>query len=323
MQFAERFSIVVFHPKPGDRTFMKMIPVIFAAAAMSGSVFAADILLKDGRVLKDATIKSQAPRTITVSHAGGLSSVAKDLLPSELEAQYPIDEAAAIEADRRAAIAREAAQEFHKKEAERVALLRKQHESDVAEYEANQAKEDAAQKLAAQAAKANASALAAHFFQFEYARGSTCDVTISEIRPVEGWAGRWLVRGNVLIRKSGDRQNWSGASQIGDPAWRRQYSDNNKQYNDNDHHAEAPTQGHSENSQVEPRHQNDANRPPHDDNNDTGHAHRREQSSPIIDPYYQDQDRANYTYTPTPELKEFEGTYSTEGAQPTIDITVH
>ena len=323
MKFAESFSSVVFHPKPGDRTFMKMISVIFVAAAISGTVFAADILLKDGRVLKDATIKSQAPRTITVSHAGGLSSVAKDLLPSELQAQYPIDEAAAIEADRRAVIAREAAQEFHKKEAERVVLLRKQHESDVAEYEASQAREDTAQRLAAQSARGNASALAAHFFQFEYARGSTCDVTISEIRPVEGWAGRWLVRGNVLIRKSGDRQNLSGASQIGDAAWRKQYSDNNRQYNDNDHHTETPTRDHSENSRVEPRHQNDANRPAHDDKDGTGHEHRREQSPQIIDPYYRDQDRTDYTYTPTPELKEFEGTYSTEGAQPTIDITVH
>jgi type 1 fimbria pilin len=55
---------------------MKMMSVIFAVAAISGSVFAADIILKDGRVLKDATIKSQAPCTITVRHAGGLSSVA-------------------------------------------------------------------------------------------------------------------------------------------------------------------------------------------------------------------------------------------------------
>jgi hypothetical protein len=302
---------------------MKVISVIFAAAAISGNVFAADILLKDGRVLKDATIKSQAPRTITIRHAGGLSSVAKDLLPSEFQAQYPIDEAAAIEADRRAAIAREAAQEFHKKEAERVALLHKRHESDSIENEANQAKDAADQKLTAQAAKGNASALAAHYFEYDYAPGSTCDVTISDVRPLEGSAGRWLVRGSVLIRKSGTRQNWTDTSPIGDADWRRLYNENNRQYNDEDRRREAYPRDHSEPPPGgEPRHQNDANRSPYDENNDTGHAHRREQRERVIDPYYRDQDRTDYTYTPTPELKEFEGTYSSEDAQPTIDITV-
>jgi len=304
---------------------MKMISVIFVAVAIlvSKSVFAVDILLKDGRLLKEATIKSQAPRTIIICHAGGLSSVAKALLPPELQAVYPIDEAAATEADRRAVIASEAAKEFHRNESERVALLHKRHESDAIENEANQAKEAAAQKLAAQTAKGNASALAAHFFQFEYARGSTCDVTISDIRPIEGWAGRWLVRGNVLIRKSGTRQNWTDASQIGDAAWRRQYNENNRQYNDNDHRGEASSRDYSEPPHaVEPRHQNDANKSPHDDNNANGRAHRHEQSERIIDPYYRDQDRTDYSFTPTPELKEFEGTYSSEDAQPTIDITV-
>ena len=74
-------------------------------AVLSG----ADITLRDARVLRDARIVSQTPRNVTVRHAGGLSSVAKTLLPAELQAKYPVDEAAAQAADDKARLAREAA----------------------------------------------------------------------------------------------------------------------------------------------------------------------------------------------------------------------
>ena len=67
----------------------------------------ADITLRDARVLKDARIVSQTPRNVTVRHAGGLSSVAKTLLPAELQAKYPVDEAAAQAADDKARLVRE------------------------------------------------------------------------------------------------------------------------------------------------------------------------------------------------------------------------
>jgi hypothetical protein len=152
-------------------------------------------------------------------------------------------------------------------------------------------------------------------------------VTISEIRAIEGSAGHWLVRGRVLIRKTGDRQNSSDASQIGDAAWRRQYNDNSSRYfedqrerNGNARREEARARDHSETPSYEPGHQNDTKKPTHDDHEDT--AHRRDQSSQIITPYFRDQDRTDYTYTYATELKEFDGTYSSEDAQPTIDITV-
>jgi len=69
---------------------------------------AADIVLKDSRVLKEARIVSQTPRNVTVRHAGGLSSVPKHLLPEELLAKYPVDEVAAKAGEARAAEARAA-----------------------------------------------------------------------------------------------------------------------------------------------------------------------------------------------------------------------
>lgn len=69
---------------------------------------AADIVLKDSRVLKEARIVSQTPRNVTVRHAGGLSSVPKILLPEELLAKYPVDEVAAKASEARAAEARAA-----------------------------------------------------------------------------------------------------------------------------------------------------------------------------------------------------------------------
>jgi hypothetical protein len=64
-----------------------------------GNATAAEIPLADGRVLHDATIRSQTPRTVIIKHTGGLCSVAKELLPPELQARYPVAEAAAREAD--------------------------------------------------------------------------------------------------------------------------------------------------------------------------------------------------------------------------------
>jgi len=126
---------------------MKMISVIFVMAVMSTATFAADITLKDGRVLKGATVVSQTPRKVTIKHDAGLGSVAKELLPPELQAQYPVDETAARKADEKAIVAREAALITRKAETERLARLRTEREAAADAYAAKQAAETAKKEL--------------------------------------------------------------------------------------------------------------------------------------------------------------------------------
>lgn len=59
---------------------------------------AADIALKDGRVLRQAVILRQDPTTVTVRHAEGIAQVAKVQLPEAMAADYPVDDAAATTA---------------------------------------------------------------------------------------------------------------------------------------------------------------------------------------------------------------------------------
>jgi DNA-binding protein H-NS len=185
---------------------MKTIRFIFAAATISASTFAADITLKDGRTFKDATIVSQTPRKVTIKHAAGLGSVAKDLLPSELLAQYPIDEAAAREAERQAVLARQAAREFEKAEAERATRVRAQREATATANEAAVGRDSAREDAQYSAVEADALQRARQYFQYEYNPGNNSaatwdsNVTLSEVRPVEGWAGRWFVKGRAYMK---------------------------------------------------------------------------------------------------------------------------
>lgn len=71
-------------------------PLAFVLAlALATLAAAADLALKDGRVLRNAVVTKQDPTTITVRHSEGFSQVEKSKLPDELAAQYPVDEAAA------------------------------------------------------------------------------------------------------------------------------------------------------------------------------------------------------------------------------------
>ena len=117
---------------------------LFLAASIT---HAADIALTDGRVFRDASVLSQTPRTVVIKHADGLSGVAKTLLPAELAARYPLDEAAAREADRQSAEARARADAFHRAEALRAAQLRADRE-ETALLNARTAALEAAERLA-------------------------------------------------------------------------------------------------------------------------------------------------------------------------------
>lgn len=80
-----------------------MVALVFAASVLC--LYADDITLTDGRVLRDAKVLGQSPTTITVRHSEGFSQVEKAKLPPGLAELYPIDQAAA-EIQRRAEIAR-------------------------------------------------------------------------------------------------------------------------------------------------------------------------------------------------------------------------
>ena len=185
---------------------MKNTLTLLCLFFFSGLAYAADIALADGRVLKDATVASQSPRTVTIRHADGLSSVAKTLLPIELQTRYPIDEAGAREVERQAAAARQAAREYEKDEAERVARVRAQREASASASEAA-AQRDAAREDAQYAAvERDALERAKTYFRYEYNPGNSSatswdtNVTLSEVRPVDGWAGRWLVKGRAFMK---------------------------------------------------------------------------------------------------------------------------
>ena len=59
---------------------------------------AENIVLKDGRLFKDAEVFSQSALSVMIKHQGVVSSVPKKLLPDDLLAQYPLDAKAAAEA---------------------------------------------------------------------------------------------------------------------------------------------------------------------------------------------------------------------------------
>ena len=172
---------------------MKTTPFLLLALALAAGAAAADLPLADGRVLKDATIVSQTPRTVIVKHAGGLGSIAKGLLPAELQVRYPLDEAAAREADERAVRATEAAREAEQAEAERRAKLRSQLEDRTAEQR-TAAKQTEQREEERQTAVHRAKAE-------RLVRDALRDgiVSVDEFRSVNGCAGPWVLTGTVTV----------------------------------------------------------------------------------------------------------------------------
>ena len=172
---------------------MKAVWFSFLLVPLANAVPAMDLPLADGRVLKDATILSQTPRTVIVKYAGGLGSVAKDLLPTELHESYPLDEAAAREADERAVRATEAAREAEQDEAERRAKLRSQLEDRTAEQR-TAAKQTEQREEERQTAVHRAKAE-------RLVRDALGDgiVSFDEFRSVNGHTGPWILTGTVTV----------------------------------------------------------------------------------------------------------------------------
>ncbi len=166
--------------------------------------FASDITLTDGRVLRDATVQSQTPRTVVVRHATGMTSVPKTMLPPELQHQYPVDEAAAAEADRQAALAQEQVLARQKEKAEEFARAKEERQKTGVSYEEEQANEAKRRETELATVRSGASSCAEQYFEHEFDRNSfydrSCEVTLLDMRPAEGWQQRWFVTGRVIIR---------------------------------------------------------------------------------------------------------------------------
>lgn len=108
-------------------------PIALALALLCAALAsAADITLKDGRVLEDAVVLKQDAGTITVRHSGGFTQFEKTKLPDDLATQYPVDEAAAAQ-QRSAELA-----SIRKRTAERAAAAKQNQDAAVARRVAEQ-----------------------------------------------------------------------------------------------------------------------------------------------------------------------------------------
>ena len=307
---------------------MKTIRFIFVAATMSSAAFSADITLNDGRVFKDASIGSQTPRKVTIKHTNGLSSVGKELLPTELQAQYPINEAAARAADEKAIIAREAALNARNAETERLARVRTEREATASAYQANQTKEAAQNATQTASVSANARLLAERYFEKDYSwvpSGSrSASVTIDEVRPVDGIAGRWFVTGRAVIKISpvSSPQTMSSFQLGGDSAaeWRQQYNENQFAYQNQDRHDAWHRESASNQNQPCPTPSTSRDEKM---GSPSGENHPHESHRPAPPDQFPSYRNDHYVHDDsTIESRNFEAYYSTESWKPTIDVTV-
>ena len=100
----------------------KLVAALSFALVAASLASAADITLKDGRVLRDAVVVRDDAATVTFRHTAGFTQIEKSKLPESLAAEYPLDAAQAkleAEQQRHDALARRA-------EAERLLALRVQ-----------------------------------------------------------------------------------------------------------------------------------------------------------------------------------------------------
>lgn len=290
-------------------------------AAMAFNSFAADISLKDGRLLKDATVTSQTPRKVTIKHDGGLTSIAKELLPAELLAQFPVNESTAQAEDEKSLLAREAALAARKTEAERLARLRAERDATAAAYEANQAREAGLMAPKIASVKIKALPLIQQYFEREYgslSEGSrTANVSIDEVRPVDGADGRWFMAGHAIVsvRRTSTALPYNSSFQLGGDAnekWRSQYNthqmDKQKYQTDQAYHRAT----HDNQSVSSPR----ANHP--------SDSHHRDGDQNVSElPLFINLSGSQESDTiVSSESRNFEAVYTTENGTPSISVTV-
>lgn len=189
---------------------MKLTSLVLAVALFSTTVFADDLTLTDGRVLKDATIVSQTPRTVTIRHATGLSSVAKTLLPVEFQAKYPVDEVTARISDQRNQQARIRAIELEQAEYQRSLKLQAEREKTAKANERASIDEEASRRDRLNSARSDIEQRAEKYFKTEYPLVTSAKnlgsikITLSDLQLIEGWDNRWIARGKCDIQYNGE-----------------------------------------------------------------------------------------------------------------------
>lgn len=200
---------------------MILIRLGLVALVMSVAGQAAEIVLQDGRVLKEASVKSQTPRNVIIRHAGGLASVAKVLLPADLQAQYPVTEVAAVQTEDKTDRVREGAK---RAETKRPALPRPMG-GDPSVAPAVPDRKPVSENGAVHSVQvAAASVIKSYFEQTRWSPGArrVCVVKIESIRPVEGWPGRWLVIGSAVTdRFREQKREIANPEKLSAPALRR------------------------------------------------------------------------------------------------------
>lgn len=189
---------------------MKTRHALVASLLFSTFAFATDLTLTDGRVLKDANIISQTPRTVTIKHASGLSSIAKPLLPPELKTKYPVDEAAAKLAEEKNQQARIRAQELEQAEYQRSLKLRAEREKTAKANERAPIDEEDNRRDRLNSARSDMQGRAEKYFKTEYPLVTsaknigTIKVILVDLQLIEGWNNRWVARGKCEIQYNGE-----------------------------------------------------------------------------------------------------------------------
>ncbi len=161
-----------------------------------------ELRLKDGRVLKDASLKAFNSKTVFVKCAAGLIQVRNEVFPDELQPQLKIarEETAAINSYK-APVRKE---RDPVAEAKRTAVERQQRETE--KREARERAEDEEQQRRAAEARINlvkgaVREKADNYFRYEDRLGSgyvavrSLSIEMEEPEEFSGWTGRYTVKG--------------------------------------------------------------------------------------------------------------------------------
>ncbi len=173
---------------------------VFASFAVL-RVLAADIVLSDGRVFKEAKVISQSSGRVCIRHSEGLAQVEKYLLTGELAERFPADVAAVEREDARLAAAAQAAEQRRLEIAEQ---RRQLHTPAVALQPAPSPEEHAQRLEEARMREIRTMVESYARSYFERMPGSTwvfsSGIEVDDPEPMSGWDDQWRVGGIVGMR---------------------------------------------------------------------------------------------------------------------------
>lgn len=207
---------------------MKAIGVgmlLLTSVALADSVVVelpvAELKLKNGKVLRDAVIKTFDPgeETATVLTGKTLMTTPLAWLPEGVVTQLreltpPPKSAAQVEAREKAA------KERARKEEARAAREAQRTEQTVRKANKTAAKESAATANAETAVATAAATRARNYFRYEYNKGSGLkfkpELEMEAPEPVPGWARRYRVSGKAYVQSYADQGSFDSTSRAFD-----------------------------------------------------------------------------------------------------------